>query len=539
MSEFPTQTAHGPERLPQPSDLSAATAVRWLLWTLLALSAFRVFYLVVSPIELSGDEAQYWDWARNLDWGYFSKGPVVAWCIAASCALLGDTELAIRLPAVLMLAAASGAMFLLARRIYGNRVALWAALLMQGVPIFAAFAIGMTIDPPYLLCWITALWLLHRAANDRRWWDWPLLGAAVGLGLLTKYTTAIFYPAALGYLLTDPARRRRLKHPLPWLSVLLSLAFLVPLLAWDSQHGWVNLQHNLGHTRVDEGFRLRPMLSLEFVGGQLGVITPILAPMMVIAAVKRRKRDPLSFWFCVPLLGFFVLKSVQGRVNPNWPLAAWVTGFIAFCGHFLTAYPQRNIHLRRLTRAAVLVPLIATAVAHVVVVVPLPIPARYDHTLRMVGWSEIGREVGRIGNELGPRHFIVSHQRTLATRLAFYVPDKPRTYTLGHPWIVSSQHDLWPGYEHLTGYDAIYVLYDDKWTPDGDRPEPQLPGGFARRFRSVEPRRFEVHDALGRTVRHYWIWVCRDQGAGPPPDRAAARSELHPSRTRGEQKESQ
>ena len=31
--------------------------------------------------ELYPDEAQYWLWSRTLDFGYFSKPPMVAWTI--------------------------------------------------------------------------------------------------------------------------------------------------------------------------------------------------------------------------------------------------------------------------------------------------------------------------------------------------------------------------------------------------------------------------------------------------------------------------
>ena len=53
------------------------------------------------PIDLSGDEAQYWDWSRHLDLSYYSKGPMVAYIIRASCALLGDNMPAVRLPALI------------------------------------------------------------------------------------------------------------------------------------------------------------------------------------------------------------------------------------------------------------------------------------------------------------------------------------------------------------------------------------------------------------------------------------------------------
>src|SRR4051794_35536646 len=55
------------------------------------------------PIDLSGDEAQYWDWPRQLDWSYYSKGPAVAYIIRASCWLFGrDTMALVRFPAVVL-----------------------------------------------------------------------------------------------------------------------------------------------------------------------------------------------------------------------------------------------------------------------------------------------------------------------------------------------------------------------------------------------------------------------------------------------------
>src|SRR5947208_1514972 len=40
----------------------------------------RLTYLAwYSPLDLSPDEAHYWDWSRRLDWSYYGKGPLVAW----------------------------------------------------------------------------------------------------------------------------------------------------------------------------------------------------------------------------------------------------------------------------------------------------------------------------------------------------------------------------------------------------------------------------------------------------------------------------
>src|SRR5437868_14933701 len=66
-------------------------------WRLLAFSlivgvaVLRIFYLAYScPLDLAPDEAHYWDWSRNLDWSYYSKGPLVAYLIRAGCLFVGS-----------------------------------------------------------------------------------------------------------------------------------------------------------------------------------------------------------------------------------------------------------------------------------------------------------------------------------------------------------------------------------------------------------------------------------------------------------------
>ena len=49
-----------------------------VLIVLIAVTLIRVYSLILSPIELSVDEAQYWDWSRNIELGYFTKPPLIA-----------------------------------------------------------------------------------------------------------------------------------------------------------------------------------------------------------------------------------------------------------------------------------------------------------------------------------------------------------------------------------------------------------------------------------------------------------------------------
>src|SRR4051812_33800740 len=82
------------------------------------------------PIDLSGDEAHYWDWSRQLDLSYYSKGPMVAWLIRASCATFGDNMPAVRFPALLLAVGSSILTYLLTLRLFrSDRIALGAVLL--------------------------------------------------------------------------------------------------------------------------------------------------------------------------------------------------------------------------------------------------------------------------------------------------------------------------------------------------------------------------------------------------------------------------
>src|SRR6187549_3191838 len=67
-------------------EMAGSTPARIRRLTLVlvgVLTVLRVAALFITPLELYPDEAQYWLWSRHLDFGYFSKPPVVAWLIWA------------------------------------------------------------------------------------------------------------------------------------------------------------------------------------------------------------------------------------------------------------------------------------------------------------------------------------------------------------------------------------------------------------------------------------------------------------------------
>src|SRR3954465_5995367 len=141
------------------------------------------------PIDLSGDEAHYWDWSRHLDISYYSKGPMVAWLIRASCSMFGDTMPAVRFPALLLAVGSSICTYWLTLRLFkSDRIALGAVLLNHLVPMFVAGSVLMTIDPPFFFSWGLATCFAVKAIFDEKKWAWIAMGIAIGLGFWAKFT---------------------------------------------------------------------------------------------------------------------------------------------------------------------------------------------------------------------------------------------------------------------------------------------------------------------------------------------------------------
>jgi hypothetical protein len=120
-----------------------------------------------------GDEAQYWTWAENLDWGYYSKPPASRALIWVSTRLFGDGLIGVKALAMLCYPLAAAACWAIAARLYDRRTAFWSALAVLTLPIFSWLGLFVSTDALLTLCWTLALWAWLRALDTDRWRDWP------------------------------------------------------------------------------------------------------------------------------------------------------------------------------------------------------------------------------------------------------------------------------------------------------------------------------------------------------------------------------
>src|SRR6185437_7869066 len=124
--------------------LRQTSPLRIAIILVLAITCFRLWY--ATRVGLVADEAYYWLWSKHLAASYRDKGPAIAWVIALGTKMFGNTVFGIRFFAVIFSTGTGALIFVLARRLYDDRVALWCLLLALVIPMIAVGSILMTID---------------------------------------------------------------------------------------------------------------------------------------------------------------------------------------------------------------------------------------------------------------------------------------------------------------------------------------------------------------------------------------------------------
>jgi undecaprenyl-diphosphatase len=330
-----------------------------------------------------------------------------------------------------------------------------------------------------VLCFWEATQRQDSQGNDSSLGWWVILGGALGLGLLSKYTMALFFPCAFLYLWFS--RRSQLRIAGFCLSTLIAIVLFAPVLLWNFNNEWVSLRHVMGQTGLSNaspGFSAKSFF--EFLGSQLGAISPLLFPATIVGVIRGcylrdrvcRDRFLVLAMFSGPVLSFFFLWSVYHKVQGNWAAVAYVTAVIA-----LAAWWDESMDKKAATRGGrvmsmfplLLLPGVFTVViAHFPAVlnqIGIDLPPRLDLTRRLQGWQELGLATGALLQSRGHSGpFLMSDTYQIASELAFYVPGQPRVYNvnLGRRM---NQYDIWGGLDALKDKDGFFVTRGDVDVP--------------------------------------------------------------------------
>lgn len=393
-----------------------------LLAVLGAVLAIRVIGLAVSNAELYFDEAQYWAWAQEPAFGYYTKPPLIAWLIAAGTAVCGDTPFCVRLPVPIVHFATALLVHAVALRLFDRRIAFWAAIVYATMPGASLSATLMSTDVPLLFFWTLGLLAIVRHVERPSLADGLLLGIAVGLGLNAKYAM-IYLPMCFAiFAIFDKDGRRALLHPGSLLAVATAAALIAPNLLWNAEHAFATFDHT--RDNVARGNHFPNFLGvLEFVATQAGIVGPIVFAGYVLAIMRKAgelegRAVRLLVCHSLPVFVVIVVQAFISRANGNWAAPAFPAAAI------LGTAAMFSLHWRRGIRATMDIAVVALvcitfAGAFAGILTSGPIGAELG---KLRGWSDLAGEVRRVADEQ-QIDTVVLAQRGLTAEMIYELRD--------------------------------------------------------------------------------------------------------------------
>lgn len=308
---------------------------RGAIAVIVAMTAMRLVY--AHALDLRTDEAYYWTWSKENVLSFLDHPPMVAWFIRFGTAILGDTNLGVRLGGIVAMLATQLLLADIVRRVTSNNVrAVMLALLLPEAALYYGLLMAKVAPDTALIPFSVAmLWSLVRLAqsNDGRWW--LAAGLFAGLSLLSKFTAIMFAPAVLAFALVPDWRWRWLRSPYPYLAALIAIVAFSPVLIWNAEHDWASFRFQAVRATVERDLTFRTLG--EFIGMQFGLVGFVLLPVTLFGTVLTAwrgyaRREPVAILLATAVLVpfvYFLWKSLTLRVGDTWPMFLWPAGFAA------------------------------------------------------------------------------------------------------------------------------------------------------------------------------------------------------------------
>lgn len=412
----------------------------WLpaaLWVAGAVTLLRIVLLWFNRTDLFVDESQYWLWGQNLDFGYYSKPPLIGWVIRAFTALAGsDAAFWVRLPGAVFHAATALILGAMAAQVAGARAAVWVAVAYITLPFVALGSLLISTDTIMAPFFAAALLFHFRAVETRGAGAAALAGVCIGLAFLAKYAAIYFLLGAALSAVVAPEARLSGRQ---WLAMLAAFALTVaPNVIWNLTHDLATVEHtmdNVGWVRGGPAFAgLNPAGLAEFFLAQFAVFGPVLFGALIWGWVRGGiPARPALTAFSLPVLLIVCVQAVLSRAYANWAVATYFAGL-------LIAVPLLLSRARWLLSASfavngaicVLLPVL-TILAPWPVVMGEPLLARY------LGQSRLSGEIIAAAKDAGTATIVAADRGVLAdlfytgrdSGLEFRVAksgDRPATY---------------------------------------------------------------------------------------------------------------
>jgi hypothetical protein len=367
-------------------------------------AAFALFHILTNGrYGFHRDELQFLSDARHLDLGFVAYPPFTPFIERIAFNIFGLSLVGLRLFSVMAQATVVLVSGLMARDLGGNRLAQVAtsfAVGLSGLPLFEATEFQYTTFS--FLWWVLVCWFTVRLlkTENPRWWIG--IGAAIGLGLMTKYSL-VFFVAGLLVGLALTRARHNFASPWFWSGVAVALVIFSPNILWLIRHDFVSYHflqsihaRDMGEGRAAGFWTMQLLLDSN----------PFAIPLCLLGLISffRDSRYRMLAWmYVVPVLVFWLNKGRFYYVAEAYPALLAMGAVVA--ERWLTV---RGTGLRRTLEGVYFAGVFAVGALFIAVLVPVaPSGPLRDFALKNnsdlreeIGWNDLVRTVANIRDSL-------------------------------------------------------------------------------------------------------------------------------------------
>ena len=414
--------------------LAVVLALHVVIWT--ALPALLSHNLQLDLVE---------DLALGREWqlGYWKHPPLPWWAADVVYRIFRDVH-AVYLLGPLSAAACMYIVWLLGRDIAGGFQSLIAVLALEGIHFFNFSVPKFAHDQMQLPFWALTGLFLYRAFAHASLTYWLLAGAALALCFWSKYAAFALAGSIALFMLFDPAARRMLRSPGPWLMALAFLLVIAPNLQWLIDSGFMPFRYVDARAKVATHWYQVFTFPLQWTASQVFFLLPAIGLLLLalFGGSSARMQADVNVGFArrylaMLALGPFAVTTAVALVTGRLPVAMWgypLWIFAPLAAVVWVGPVTEPLRLRRYV-AGFLAIFIATPLAYAVVEGLEPVVRDRPKATQFPG-RQLAETITRSWRaKFGTPLPYVGGGEFATNNIAVYSPDRPRVIVHADPAI--------------------------------------------------------------------------------------------------------
>ncbi|WP_186434436.1 glycosyltransferase family 39 protein [Lutibacter sp. Hel_I_33_5] len=261
-------------------------------------------FFQIATTELTSDEAYYWFYSQELDWGYYDHPPLISLLINFG-KLFFESEIAVRFGNVLLLSIAL--YFLFKIRPWTRKEKHFLYLIILGFPLLNYITFIAFPDSSLVALSMAFLYYYKQFLERSSKKNMFILSIIIALMFYAKYHAILF----IGFVIIS--NLKLLTNKYFYTALALVIVFYLPHILWQIDHNFASLKFHL----VGRSNPFQTRFFGEFISQQIPIIGLGLIWIPFIFKTKNQFEKTLKF-IAIGSFLFFLFSSLKGFVHIHW-----------------------------------------------------------------------------------------------------------------------------------------------------------------------------------------------------------------------------